>query len=335
VVSPLLVQAQNEAIQIEPDRKYYQVGDVIVVHIRWNGTSYRYAISLGPYLKLKEWRLTGFQETTRREGTVTQNDPDQWWTIEIYNTSTAVQTPTYYDIGIFNTTTGEMVKKIHRDIIIIGLTPLIEDYNTVKMNATRLKQENDMLKQEIARNAEEMENLQKAVTQQKRATEVARKFSRYFDYVKFVNKSLQELGLITLANIKMSIVVPEYYDPELDQWVTLSADNIAIFNGKLYYKVPWYLVRNATGNTTEAYISLEALEDPNNLENILLWNEWFNGKEMKAKQSYKTLYSYSWIVPLSIAGIIVLAIIAGRLWFRRTWKRWFRQAEERGIAPPA
>jgi len=327
----VVLPAYAQEIEITADRRYYQPGDLILIHIKWNGTV-RYGITLGPYLKLREWRYTGFQDVPPSI-TRTARDPDQWWTVEVLKpNATAIQTPSYFDIGIFNVTTGEMIKVMHRDIIILNVTQMTSEYMADKQKINELQGQVESLKGEVGRQQQISQIYEARAKELERMTEISRRFTRYFDYVKFVNKSLQELGVV-MGNIQMSITVPVYYDPKQDQWITPKVEDLMIKNGRLYVKVPWYVVGNAT-NTTVAYTEVSALMDPENILNIYLWNEWFNNREEEAKKEYQTLFSWSWIVPLGAVGIIVIAIILLRFWLWRWLKKMWRTMEERGVVPP-
>jgi len=327
----VVVPVFGQPIEISSDRRYYQAGDIILIHIKYNGTI-RYAISLGPYLRLKEWRLTGFEE---RPPSITRTvrDPDQYWTVEVLKpNTTGIQAPSYIDIGVFNTTTGELIKVFHRDIIILNVTRMASEYMANKQTIANLTQQIGSLQQELSRQQQLNDVYKRQVKDLQRMQEVSRKFTRYFDYVKFVNKSLSELGMV-IGNIRMMITVPVYYDPKQDQWITPRPEDLMISHGRLYVRVPWYVIGNATA-TNETFVAVEDLEDPNNVMNIFLWNEWFNRREEEAKREYQTLYSWSWIVPFGVAGAIVIGFLILRFWLWRWLKKQWRAAEERGVVPP-
>jgi len=327
----VVVPVFGQPIEISSNRAYYQAGDIILIHIKYNGTI-RYAISLGPYLRLKEWRLTGFEERPPSiTGTV--RDPDQYWTIEVLKpNTTGIQAPSYIDVGIFNTTTGELIRVFHRDIIILNVTQMAKEYMEDKQTIGNLMTQINAIQQELSRQQQLNDVYKRQVKDLERMQEVSRKFTRYFDYVKFVNKSLSELGLV-VGNIQMVLTIPTYYDPKKDEWITPRPEDLMVAHGRLYVRVPWYIVGNATA-TNETFVSIEDLEDPSNIMNIFLWNEWFNKRQEEAKKEYQTLYNYSWIIPLGAVGIIVIAIILLRFWLWRWLKKMWRTMEERGVVPP-
>ncbi|MGC9020858.1 MAG: hypothetical protein ACP5KE_06590 [Candidatus Methanodesulfokora sp.] len=325
LVLPAKAEERKDIIEVEPLRMYFQVGDVIFIHVKWNGTDYRYAIALGPYLKLKQYRFTA-PEVTR----VTKDDPDQYWVVEVAGEGNGTQTPTWFEVGIFNTTTGQLERRFHRDIIILDTAVLTGDYMKKVQEIQNLTNQINALKLENVRKADLISQMEKEMLSYKRAAEIARRFIRYSDYVKIQNVTITGLP----GTVSLTVPLPSYYDPAIDQWVTVSTADLLIKDFKVYVKVPWWVRRNGT-NVTYVYVPIERIMNPNDLENVFLWNEWFNAEEAKSKQSFKTLYQYSWVVPLGFAGAVIGALLTLRFiwlrWFKRTW----RKAEERGIAPPA
>ena len=331
LVAPLTVRGDGvkAIMSITPDRQYYQVGDTILVHIKWNGTDFAYFISLGPYLRLREWRYYAPVPVNVITGNVTGRDPDQWWTIEVYSSSNALQTPTYYDIGLLNMTSRELMNKIHKDIVILNITMMVSEYTKATQDRDRLNSEVNALQGEVSRLNDLIGQYKSEQMMWKNTVEVARRFTKYFDYVKFVSKSITEIAPTIGPTIRMNLTVPVWYDPATDRWETIKPEDIMIEKGVLYYRVPWWVLRNET-----TYVRLEDLVNPENTLNLFMWNEWFSSRLEGAKKHYQELYTVTWIVPLGVAGAVVLASVGLTMvliwWFRKR----FREMEERGIAPP-
>lgn len=330
--SPVL--AQN--ISIDPNKKYYTMGETFTITIRWNGTDTRYFISLGPHLRVigaeyrTEQRIT-ITPVNRNNitGTVTRVDPNQTWIIKVdtWNAS-SIFTPSYYDIGFVNMTTAQFETKIHKDIIIVDLNMLLSDYNTIKGELQDMKNKEVNYQNMIKYLQGQLDEAREGMEVYKFMSEYSRTFNKYFDYVKFVNKSVSEL--VPMAAIHMVITVPVWYDPYTENWVSVRAEDIMIENGILVVKVPWRV--EYYGN--RSWVTVDSLMDPKDYFNQLLWNEWFTKRQIDAKEKYKQLYSASWIVPFGVIGAIMLFFFVMGLVFYAILRKWKRDMMSRPVVPP-
>lgn len=321
LLAPVFFVAGQE-VTIQPNRRYYQMGDSFFIHIRWNGTNERYFISLGPHLKIKGARYVS--------GVINRVDPDQYWTVEVetWNT-TQIFITTYYDIGFADMQTASLTHKIHKDVVIVNLAALIKDYNQVKQELNQQRGMVASLKSEVGRYEAKLQEAEKATRLYMFIAEYSRKFNKYFDYVKFVNKSLNELAP-TLGQVNMQITVPTYYDPYDDTWKYPQLSDFMVKEGTVFVRVPWISLYQ--GN--QSWVSIDALQDPKNYFNQLMWQLWFTKREEESKSHYKFMFNMSWAVPLIGLAVVVIFLSALGFIVYRIWRKFVKTAEERGVLPP-
>ncbi len=326
----------GENVRVEPDRKNYVMGETFRITIVWNGTDERYVISLGPHLRVigaeyivEEQRIIRPVNSQNISGVVNRADPIQRWIIQVETwNSSSIFTPSYYDIGFVNMTTAELSSKVHKEIVIVNMDMLLKDYNDKKTELQGYMGREKNYQNMISYLQGQLREAERGMELYKFMSEYGRTFNRYFDYVKFVNKSASEL--MPLTNIQMTITLPIYYDPYEEKWFSPQLSDIMIKEGVVMVRVPW---RTAyMGN--ESWVPVDSLMDPQNYFNQVAWNLWFSKRMADSREHYKQAYTMSWVVPFGAVGAIALFFTVIGLIFYSIWRKWKRDMESRPVIPP-
>jgi len=332
-----VLPAFGQEVQVSPDKKYYVQGETFRITVRWNGTDQRYVISLGPHLRIVGSEYREEQKTVIRPvnavnvtGVVTARDPNQTWVVqvEMWNGS-SIFTPSYYDVGLVDMKTAQLVTKTHREITIVDLNLLLKDYNDVKVSLQDARNRETNYQNEINYLRGQLSQAQRGEQIYRFMAEYSRVYNRYFEYVKFVNKSASEFA--PFVQIQMTLTVPMWYDPAEERWMSVTANDIMIKEGVLLVRVPW----RSEYYKNESWVPVDSLMDPNNHFNQVMWNLWFSERSESAMQKYKQLYTNSWIVPFGVVGAIVafflfmFALVFGIL------RKWERERRTRPVPVPA
>jgi hypothetical protein len=338
----VVVPVAGQKVQVSPDKKYYVQGETFRITVGWNGTDQRYVISLGPHLRVIGAEYREEQRIVVRpvnavnvSGWVTAKDPNQTWIVqvEMWNGS-SIFTPSYYDVGLVDMRTAQLLTKIHREIVIVDMNMLLQDYNSVKIALQDEKNKEINYQNEINYLHGQLSQAQRGEQIYRLIAEYSRVFNKYFDYVKFVNKSLSEY--VPFAQVQMTITLPMWYDPAEEKWVTVSASDVKIEGGVLWVRVPWRAVycKNETACGNETWVPVDSLMDPNNHFNQVMWNLWFYDRSNEATQKYKQLYTNSWVVPFGVVGAIIVFFALITLFIFGILRKWERDRRSRPVVPP-
>lgn len=318
------------ALSVNPERAYYQPGDVIRLHLVYNGTRDQYfVIYLGPYLRLlssdfqsdrpPDTPPKGVNQTRVRR--VSPLDPVVDWSVLVLPGDDVI-TDTWFEVHLVDLSSMNVTYAHRYELEIVNVSTLVAANNELQQTINELNGRISVLTGDLSKCNLSLREREKEVLRLRQIADSFEDITSAVSMIKVVPTNIS----VTIMGKKTYLVVdvPYYWDPLRGEYVHPQEEDIRISGNQIEFRFPW-----TRDWGEEGWFTPEEIKDPYNLKFRFGAIFYYVSRSQQASITLRRYWS--WAVAYPLLAVFLIGVIAGVLYYliRRAIKHYLTTYPEK------